>query len=82
MQKRAEQIIYNQKFTGAAADLLNANIIARELGLADKREVQQTVTDLTDEEIEKRIRELSDAQSQSGAKAGAAGTTRRKKAVQ
>lgn len=35
---RVEQIIYEQKFTGAAADLLNANIIARELGLADKQE--------------------------------------------
>ena len=35
----AEKIIYNQKFAGAAADLLNANIIARELGLADKQEL-------------------------------------------
>ncbi|MGG4603137.1 terminase small subunit, partial [Alcaligenaceae bacterium Me47] len=33
---RAEAVIYQQKFSGAAADLLNANIIARELGLADK----------------------------------------------
>lgn len=32
------QIIYNQKFEGAAAEFLNANIIARELGLADKSE--------------------------------------------
>ncbi len=30
-------IIYTQKFTGAAADLLNPNIIARDLGLVDKR---------------------------------------------
>lgn len=36
---RIEAIIYEQKFTGAAADLLNANIIARELGLADKSEL-------------------------------------------
>lgn len=35
---RAEAIIYEQKFTGAAADLLNPNIIARDLGLADKQE--------------------------------------------
>jgi hypothetical protein len=35
----AEQIIRQQKFTGAAADLLNANIIARDLGLADKQEL-------------------------------------------
>ncbi|EFH9069430.1 TPA: DNA-packaging protein [Escherichia coli] len=26
---RAEQVIYDQKFSGAAADLLNANIIDR-----------------------------------------------------
>ena len=32
----AEAIIYEQKFTGAAADLLNASIISRELGLLDK----------------------------------------------
>ena len=32
---RVEQIIYNQKFEGAAGDLLNPNIIARELGLRD-----------------------------------------------
>ena len=31
--------IREQKFTGAAADLLNANIIARDLGLADKTEI-------------------------------------------
>lgn len=36
---RAEAIIYQQKFSGAAADLLNANIIARDLGLADKSEL-------------------------------------------
>jgi hypothetical protein len=36
---RAEEIIRNQKFAGAAADLLNPNIIARDLGLADKSEL-------------------------------------------
>ena len=41
---RAEAIIYQQKFTGAAADLLNPNIIARDLGLADKRELSGGVT--------------------------------------
>ena len=34
-----EKIIYSQKFTGAAAGLLNANIIARDLGLSDKQEL-------------------------------------------
>lgn len=32
---RIEEIIYHQKFSGAAADLLNPNIIARDLGLKD-----------------------------------------------
>ena len=37
--KKVEQIIRNQKFTGAAAEQLNPNIIARDLGLADKSEL-------------------------------------------
>lgn len=36
---QVEEIIRNQKFTGAAADLLNASIIARDLGLADRQEL-------------------------------------------
>lgn len=36
---RVEEIIRTQKFQGAAADLLNPNIIARDLGLADKSEL-------------------------------------------
>lgn len=43
--KEIEQIIYNQKFSGAAADLLNANIIARDLGLADKQQNEHTGVD-------------------------------------
>jgi len=39
---RVEEIIRTQKFEGASADLLNANIIARDLGLADKKEVKGT----------------------------------------
>jgi hypothetical protein len=35
---RVENIIRTQKFEGAAADLLNPAIIARDLGLADRRE--------------------------------------------
>jgi hypothetical protein len=35
---RIEQIIYTQKFEGAAADLLNPNIIARDLGLTDRHD--------------------------------------------
>jgi hypothetical protein len=36
---RVEEIIFNQKFTYAAIGEFNSNIIARELGLADKKEV-------------------------------------------
>lgn len=35
----AESVVYRQKFEGASADLLNAAIIARDLGLADKSEI-------------------------------------------
>jgi hypothetical protein len=41
-----EQTIYTQKFEGAAVGAFNANIIARDLGLADKKDVQKTVTRL------------------------------------
>lgn len=42
---QAEVIIYNQKFAGASADLLNANIIARDLGLRDKQEINLSSSD-------------------------------------
>lgn len=38
----AENVIRDQKFTGAAADMLNANIIARDLGLRDKQDHEHT----------------------------------------
>jgi hypothetical protein len=56
-----EQIIREQKFTGAAADLLNANIIARDLGLADRQEHTGkdgepiAVVDLSETEAARRI---------------------------
>ena len=34
-----KNVVYSQKFEGAAADLLNANIIARDLGLRDKSDI-------------------------------------------
>lgn len=37
---RIGNIIYSQKFSGAAAGLLNANIIARDLGLVDQTKNQ------------------------------------------
>lgn len=42
--EQIDKIIYNQKFSGAAAGFLNANIIARDLGLADKQDVKADVT--------------------------------------
>lgn len=36
---RIRDTIYHQKFTGAAAGFLNANIIARDLGLRDSKEL-------------------------------------------
>lgn len=35
----AREVMYTQKFTAAAANLINANLIARELGIADKKEL-------------------------------------------
>ncbi len=40
-----EQVMYEQKFSGAAAGLLKENIIARDLGLADKKEQVIALTD-------------------------------------
>lgn len=42
---RAEEIIRDQKFAGASAGLLNANIIARDLGLSDKSELDHRSSD-------------------------------------
>lgn len=56
--REAEEIIREQKFTGAAAELLNSNIIARDLGLRDGVDVSTTVTDMTDDQINARISQL------------------------
>lgn len=45
---RVREIIYDQKFTGAATGFFNANIISRDLGLADKQEARQTDKDGND----------------------------------
>lgn len=54
-----ETIIYNQKFQGAAAKLLDANIIARDLGLKDHSDItsggekiKQVVIELPPEEAD------------------------------
>lgn len=43
--KHVKEIIYNQKFSGAAAGFFNANIIARDLGLIDKTDNKHDVSD-------------------------------------
>lgn len=49
---RIEKFIYYQKFSGSAAGFLNPNIIARDLGLADKKEVDKKVTRLNFKDAE------------------------------
>jgi hypothetical protein len=43
-----DQVIYTQKFTGAAAGLLNANIISRDLGLKDATDLTSNGKSLND----------------------------------
>ncbi len=45
---RIEETVYDQKFTGAAAGFLNANLISRDLGLADKKDVTTDGQSLND----------------------------------
>lgn len=56
----AENIIRTQKFEGAAAEFLNANIIARDLGLVDRNasEIEVHVDPLTEEQQAERVKEL------------------------
>lgn len=42
---RVEAVIRAQKFAGAAAEMLNPNIIARDLGLVDKQKLDTTIKD-------------------------------------
>lgn len=48
---RIEETIYEQKFTGAASGFLNANIISRDLGLIDKKDLKVD-TDITVEFVD------------------------------
>ena len=59
VMKEIERVIYHQKFSGAAADLLNPKIIARDLGLADKKDVRvKDDTKRTGDELDNKITEL------------------------
>ena len=44
---KIENIIKSQKFEGAAAELLNPNIIARDLGLSDKKDLTSSDGSMT-----------------------------------
>lgn len=46
----AEGIIRQQKMEGASAELLNPNIIARDLGLADKKDVKGNIAVITSDD--------------------------------
>lgn len=48
---RIENIIYTQKFEGAAVGMFNANIIARDLGLNDKADLTTNGKDINQTQI-------------------------------
>lgn len=60
-----EETIYEQKFVGAAAGFLNPNIIARDLGLAEKTEskIDHTLTQALDysQLSDEALKEIEDA---------------------
>lgn len=58
---RIEGIIETQQFEGAAVGAFNANIIARKLGLTDKREIEGQITmnqfdKMSEEELDEYLR--------------------------
>lgn len=59
---KADRVMYHQKFTGAAADQLNPNIIARDLGLKESSSVEHSgsvdINQMTDEELDRRLMAL------------------------
>lgn len=68
-----EQTMYEQKFSGATAELMNPAIIARDLGLKDHQQVTSTVTDMSDDEIDKRVAALLAQMGEDENPAGPAG---------
>lgn len=58
--ERIEATIYNQQFSAAASELVNPNIIARNLGLVDKVHQEIVLDELSPEERLKRIRKLEE----------------------
>lgn len=61
---RIREIIYTQKFTGAASGFLNPQIIARDLGLAEKSELvgkgdTELFKDKSDDELKAILKDIS-----------------------
>lgn len=56
-----EQEIYDNKLSGSAVGLFNHNIIARDLGLIERKQTEQvlTINQMTEEEKQNRITELT-----------------------
>ena len=54
---RIDRIIRTQKFEGASVGIFNSNIIARDLGLVDRKEVESidVTNKLSDEELKAKI---------------------------
>lgn len=53
---RIKETVFNQQFTGAASGFLNANIIARRNGIAEKQEARQVDKDGNDVPVNNDIR--------------------------
>ena len=58
--EEVEKIIYDQKLTGASADLLNASIIARHLGLKDKQDHSSEDGSMGTQPLTEKQKELLD----------------------
>lgn len=63
---RVRNIIRDQKFIGAAAGFLNANIIARELGLTEKQEIDISSIPLTIEllRVDRKLSDVSESEQE------------------
>lgn len=55
-----DRVMFEQKFSGAASGEFNANIIARDLGLADKAEIEQSVTAAVDVKADVTVKSALD----------------------
>lgn len=53
-----KSIMFDQKFSAAAAGMMNPSIVARELGLVDRVAKVTDIQDMTDEQINDRFAEL------------------------